>query len=92
MNRLFQSMNEASGIGFPGNAFGDILEINANHDVIQGIERLRAAEDPFATTAAGQLLVSAQMAAGLHVDPRLLSAGLNDLLARAVQTPSHEAS
>jgi molecular chaperone HtpG len=82
MNRLFQSMNEVTGMF--NNAVSDILEINTGHDVVLGIDRLRVAEDSFARTAAEQLLVSAQMAAGLNVDPRLLVAGLNDLLARAV--------
>jgi molecular chaperone HtpG len=82
MSRLYQTMSEVSGL--PGNAFSDILEINTNHQVLQGIERLRTEEDPFARTAAEQLLISAQMAAGLSVDPRLLVTGLNELLAKAL--------
>ncbi|MCL1791227.1 MAG: molecular chaperone HtpG [Peptococcaceae bacterium] len=82
MSRLYQSMSEVAGL--PGNAFNDVLEINTNHEVLQGIDRLRIDEDPFARTAAEQLLIAAQMAAGLSVDPRLLVTGLNELLAKAL--------
>ncbi|RNC29118.1 MAG: Chaperone protein HtpG [Candidatus Dichloromethanomonas elyunquensis] len=79
MQKMMQLMNKESGSVPAG-----ILEINTRSAIIRGINELRKANDPFAEAAAQQVLETAQIAAGLILDPRHMVNRLYSLLERAV--------
>jgi molecular chaperone HtpG len=79
MQRIMQMMNKESSSPMPG-----ILEINTKHKIIQGLNELRKKDDNFATVAAEQILETAQIAAGLIIDPRGMVNRLYSILERAV--------
>lgn len=56
------------------------FEINPDHPVIVGVERLRHKDEALATQVAAQLLDNAMVAAGLIEDPRAVLGRLNLLL------------
>lgn len=79
MQKMMQLMNKDSS-----NVPAGILEINPRSATIKGINELRKANDPFATAAAQQVLETAQIAAGLILDPRNMVNRLYSILERAV--------
>jgi len=81
MHRMMQLMNKDLNSVPPG-----ILELNSRSPVIKGINELRKAGDPFAAAAAQQVLETAQIAAGIIVDPRNMVNRLYSILERAVSS------
>ncbi len=79
MHRMMQLMNKDLG-----NTPAGILELNSRSPIIKGINELRKADDPFAVAAAQQVLETAQIAAGLIIDPRNMVNRLYGILERAV--------
>lgn len=79
MQRIMQMMNKDASSPMPG-----ILEINTKHKIIQGLNELRKKDDNFASVAAEQILETAQIAAGLIIDPRSMVNRLYSILERAV--------
>ncbi|MBS3977945.1 MAG: molecular chaperone HtpG [Syntrophomonadaceae bacterium] len=61
-----------------------VLEINTRHQVVKRINELRQNGDPFAGIAAEQILINAQISAGLIVDPKGMVERLYQILARAL--------
>jgi molecular chaperone HtpG len=61
-----------------------VLEINTRHQVVKRINELRQNGDPFASIAAEQILINAQISAGLIVDPKGMVERLYQILARAL--------
>lgn len=80
MQRMMQMMNKEFAAPAPG-----ILEVNTKHSIIKGLNELRKKNDSFAAVAADQILETAQIAAGLIVDPRGMVNRLYSILERAVQ-------
>ncbi|NLI92484.1 MAG: molecular chaperone HtpG [Peptococcaceae bacterium] len=81
MQKMMQLMNKDFG-----NVPAGILEVNTRSPIIKGINELRKANDPFAAAAAQQVLETAQIAAGLILDPRSMVNRLYSILERAVTT------
>jgi len=79
MQKMMQLMSKELGSAPSG-----ILEINTRSAVIKGINELRKTNDPFAAAAAQQVLETAQIAAGIIVDPRSMVNRLYNILERAV--------
>ncbi|MEW6661374.1 MAG: molecular chaperone HtpG [Bacillota bacterium] len=61
-----------------------VLEINTGHQVIKRLNELRQEGDPFAGIAAEQILINAQISAGLIVDPKGMVERLYHILERAL--------
>jgi molecular chaperone HtpG len=77
MRRMMKMMGqEAPEMAAPKPDF----EINPDHPVIVGVERLRHKDEALATQVAAQLLDNAMVAAGLIEDPRAVLGRLNLLL------------
>ena len=58
------------------------LELNPNHAMIAGVEKLRKTDAPLAAKIAEQIFDNARVAAGLLEDPREMLARANELLER----------
>jgi TNF receptor-associated protein 1 len=62
------------------------FEVNPDHPVIVGVERLRHKDEALAKQVAAQLLDNAMVAAGLIEDPRAVLGRLNSLLEKLLPT------
>jgi len=61
-----------------------VLEINTGHNLMKRLNKLRQEGDIFAAIAAEQMLINAQIYAGLIVDPKGMAERLHQILARAL--------
>lgn len=80
MQRMLQLVNRYLSQTGPS-----ILEINTRHNLMQELNTLRTANDPFAKVAAEQIFENARIAAGLIVDPREMVNRLYEILERALK-------
>jgi molecular chaperone HtpG len=85
MRRMMKMMGKEDSLGL---ASKPEFELNPDHGVIAGLERLRHSDEALAKQLAGQLLDNAMVSAGLIEDPRAVFARLNHLLEKLIPAQS----
>ncbi|RKP25624.1 TNF receptor-associated protein 1, isoform CRA_d [Syncephalis pseudoplumigaleata] len=85
LRRMMQMVSSSNkGIMLPQNPVN--LEINPNHPVIYGLYHAREQRPDLAKEVAEQIVVNAQIAAGVLDDPRSMLKRLNHLLATVLES------
>ncbi len=85
MRRMMKMMGKEDSLGL---AEKPEFEINPDHVIVAGLERLRHTDEPLAKQVATQLLENAMVSAGLIEDPRAVLGRLNLLLEKLLPTNS----
>jgi molecular chaperone HtpG len=84
--QLLRSMKTTLG----NSPFRHDLEINPNHEIISGLEKIRHTNPVLAGKVAEQLLDNARIAAGALEDPRPMLKRLNELMQHAMTVTGSE--
>jgi len=85
MRRMMKMMGKEDSLGL---AAKPEFELNPDHGIIAGLERLRHSDEGLAKQLAGQLLDNAMVSAGLIEDPRAVFSRLNHLLEKLIPVKS----